>query len=151
MIIENVGEGHDVVFANTDFRLRKGSEIEELRANRISGQKLTGNEFDNIIVGSNGKDTLEGGAAATVDGRLTMTSMLFVTRLRRWSKNGGGDRVNAFVSYSLTANVEDLFLHGSAANGFGNLLDNRIYGDTSPTLSRAVTATMKSTAAPETI
>ena len=132
VIIENVGEGHDVVLANSDFKLRKGSEIEELRANRIAGQKLTGNEFDNVIVGSNGADTLEGGGGSDflmggINDDFYVVRDTFAQVFE--DRNGGVDRVNAHVSYVLTANVEDLFLRGSAANGFGNLLDNRIYGD----------------------
>ena len=44
--------------------------------------------------------------------------------------NEGTDRVNAMVSYTLGANIEDLYLLGSnSINGTGNGFDNDIWGN----------------------
>ena len=49
-----------------------------------------------------------------------------------WSSEAAGagtDRVNAYVSDTLGANVENLYLYGTATNGTGNDLDNVIEGN----------------------
>ncbi len=43
----------------------------------------------------------------------------------------GTDTVSASASYTLSANVENLILTGTAANGTGNALDNNITGNAS--------------------
>ena len=41
----------------------------------------------------------------------------------------GNDRVNSFIDYTLTDNVDNLALFGSALNGTGNSLRNTIIGN----------------------
>jgi len=137
VILEEVGEGHDVVFANIDFELQAGSEIEELRANRVQGSRLTGNEFDNIIVGSNGMDTLEGGGGRDLlmggqnsDTYVVRDLVVQVIETHIGSIGGFQDRVDAYISYTLTNYVEALYLFGTATDGFGNGENNVIYGNT---------------------
>jgi Ca2+-binding RTX toxin-like protein len=51
------------VWASVNYSLSAGSEIEFLRAAQgANGLALTGNEFNNTIVGSAGNDILDGGA-----------------------------------------------------------------------------------------
>jgi len=45
------------------------------------------------------------------------------------ASGAGTDRVNAYIDYILCANVENLYLYGTAAKGTGNSLDNLIYGN----------------------
>jgi len=62
-VTELAGQGYDTVFAAADFALAEGSEVEVLRADAGStGLTLTGNEFDNGLVGGGGDDTLNGDA-----------------------------------------------------------------------------------------
>jgi hypothetical protein len=62
VVVENAGEGTDVVYASVDYALTSGSAIEQLRANAGStGLHLTGNELANTIVGGAGNDVLSGG------------------------------------------------------------------------------------------
>jgi Ca2+-binding RTX toxin-like protein len=42
--------------------------------------------------------------------------------------NAGTDRINVYVNYTLSANVENLYLYGTAITGYGNALDNTIIG-----------------------
>jgi hypothetical protein len=62
VVVENAGEGTDVVYASVDYALSSGSAVEQLRANAGStGLHLTGNELANTIVGGAGNDVLSGG------------------------------------------------------------------------------------------
>jgi hypothetical protein len=47
------------------------------------------------------------------------------------SSNAGSDSVYATLNYTLTANVENLILTGTAANGTGNTLNNLLTGNAS--------------------
>lgn len=62
IVFEEVGEGTDTVYARTDYELTAGYEVETLRALGLSGVSLTGNEFDNTLVGAAASDALDGGA-----------------------------------------------------------------------------------------
>jgi Ca2+-binding RTX toxin-like protein len=62
VVNEAAGQGTDTVFASVNYSLSAGQEIEFLRANAgATGLSLTGNEFDNRLVGGAGNDTLDGG------------------------------------------------------------------------------------------
>ena len=61
-MFEAVGGGTDTVFASVNYALQAGQEVESLRANAgATGLILTGNEFNNLLVGLTGNDTLNGG------------------------------------------------------------------------------------------
>ena len=63
IVTEAAGGGTDTIYANVNYTLRAGSQIEFLRANAgATGLSLTGNEFNNTIVGGAGNDILSGGA-----------------------------------------------------------------------------------------
>ncbi|HEX3860808.1 MAG TPA: cadherin domain-containing protein [Stellaceae bacterium] len=65
VVIEAPGGGTDRVLASVSYTLQAGQEIEVLAANAgaigATGLVLTGNEFNNLIVGGAGNDTLDGG------------------------------------------------------------------------------------------
>jgi Ca2+-binding RTX toxin-like protein len=82
-VVENVGEGYDIVKAFRSFTLEAGMEIEELILTALSvltpvdgtgnefANKITGNEFGNKLSGAAGDDTLIGGTGSgndTLDG-----------------------------------------------------------------------------------
>jgi len=60
--IEATGAGTDAVFASVNFTLEVGQEIESLFGLGTTGLMLTGNEFDNLLLGTVGDDVLDGGA-----------------------------------------------------------------------------------------
>ncbi|HEX6072520.1 MAG TPA: hypothetical protein VFY95_05890, partial [Sphingomicrobium sp.] len=70
LVIEGAGGvGQDVVKASASYALAAGSEIEVLRTTNDHGKaaiNLTGNEFDQAIIGNNGANVLEGKGGADV-------------------------------------------------------------------------------------
>src|SRR3990170_2341072 len=72
-VIEGVGGfGDDVVKASVNYALSQGSEIEVLRTTNDKGKtaiNLTGNEFDQAVVGNAGANILEGKAGAAPPAR----------------------------------------------------------------------------------
>jgi len=60
--IEATGGGTDTVFASVNYTLEAGQEVELLRGVGQAGLMLTGNEFDNRLLGTVGDDVLDGGA-----------------------------------------------------------------------------------------
>ncbi|WP_445636238.1 Calcium-binding protein [Nostoc sp. DSM 114161] len=110
------------------------------RDNLINGNggnnSLSGLGGNDTIFGGNGNDTVNGGAGADildggdnddlyiVDNIFDVASELFGDAL------GGVDTVQASVSYTLSDNLENLTLTGSAAiNGTGNFRGNVIVGN----------------------
>jgi hypothetical protein len=91
-----------------------------------NGNLIIGNNGNNILNGSTGIDTLVGGLGNdtyTVDnlGDVVTETSSIATEI---------DTVNASVSYTLGANLENLTLTGSAAiNGTGNAQNNILQGN----------------------
>lgn len=85
---------------------------------------LTGNAQNNVLDGGIGADTLVGGLGndsyvVDISGDIVIEKF-----------NGGIDKVNSSVTYTLPGNVENLTLIGtSAINGTGNALANIITGN----------------------
>jgi Ca2+-binding RTX toxin-like protein len=61
LIMETKGEGTDTVFAFADYTLAVGSAVEVLRSSAATAVTLTGNEFNNSIIGGAANYTLFGG------------------------------------------------------------------------------------------
>jgi len=76
-VAETVGEGTDTVYTKINFTISSGNSIQILKANAGStGLALTGNEFDNTIIGLTGNDTLNGGLGGDLlDGGLGNDSL----------------------------------------------------------------------------
>ncbi len=143
VVVEHPGQGRDRVFTTVDFTLMPGVEIEILRANAgASGLLLTGNEFNNTIIGGAGNDTLLGG-----NGNDTLRAGAGADRMEGGAGNDtyqvdnpgdvvvelpgeGTDTVHTTLSnYTLGENVERLKFTGSGDfTGTGNELDNLITG-----------------------
>jgi cyclophilin family peptidyl-prolyl cis-trans isomerase len=98
-----------------------------------AANKLTGTTAANTMYGLGGNDTLDGGTGADsmVGGSGNDTYVVQDAGDKVVEAAGGGtDRVNASVSFTLPANVEQLTLTGTAAiNGTGNTLSNTISGN----------------------
>ena len=133
-MIEIAGEGKDTVYASADYKLAAGQEIEVLSLQGIAALSGTGNEFANIIIGNQGDNTLDGGK-----GNDTLTggkgSDIYVVdsagdKVTESAGQGTSDTVFSFLaSYTLGANVENLFLVTPGLNGTGNAANNLLEGN----------------------
>jgi serralysin len=102
---------------------------------------IIGNGVDNVLLGNAGNDMIEGRLGNdTINGGVGADSMLggagndfyFVDNIGDSVVELGGegtDTVSSSISYTLTDNVDNLILTGSATDGTGNALDNLITGD----------------------
>ena len=140
LVIENAGEGSDLVRASVNYTL--AANVEKLTLTGSAAIDGIGNELDNILTGNatnnllsggDGNDTLSGGAGAdtliggTGDDSYTVDN---IGDQVIESIGEGTDLVRASVSYTLATNVEKLTLTGSAAiDGIGNELDNTLIGN----------------------
>jgi Ca2+-binding RTX toxin-like protein len=86
---------------------------------------LSGNSGANVLDGRAGADTMAGGAG---DDRYIVDNADDVVTE---GLNAGRDTVVSSINYTLGANLEDLVLTGTATDGFGNGLANRIEGNAS--------------------
>ncbi|WP_139026354.1 calcium-binding protein [Methyloversatilis universalis] len=141
------GSGVDLVRARLDYVL--GANVENLTLEGAAlrgegnelGNVLTGNGLDNALYGRDGNDVLSGGAGNDLlDGGVGIDSMsggegddtYVVDNVRdvvSEGLNAGIDTVRSSINYALGANVENLELTGTALNGTGNALANRITGN----------------------
>jgi len=141
VVVESEGEGTDTVRSSINYTLDPTLENLTLTgsANRIG----TGNALDNILTGNTGintlyglagNDLLDGGAGAdTLVGGIGDDTYIVDNAGDIVTENvsEGADSVQANVTYTLAANVENLVLResGGAINGTGNGLDNIITGN----------------------
>uniref|UniRef100_UPI0025FD5A08 M10 family metallopeptidase C-terminal domain-containing protein n=1 Tax=Brevundimonas sp. TaxID=1871086 RepID=UPI0025FD5A08 len=156
-IIELVGEGIDTVRSWLNRTLTAGLENLELLGTAVNG---FGNELDNVIVGSDmdnflygragndiirgglGDDTLQGDDGDDLlDGGAGADKMLGGAGNDTYivahpgdsvfeSADQGYDTVQAYMTFTMTANIEALVLMGSGQHaGYGNSLANAITGN----------------------
>ncbi|MDI1226484.1 MAG: calcium-binding protein [bacterium] len=139
-VVEAFGEGVDLVEASVSFTL--SADVNNLTLTGITALSGTGNALDNSLtgngganrlVGLGGNDTLDGGFGADqMTGGLGDDIYIVDNKIDRVTElaGEGTDEVYAFVSHTLSANVENLFLSGfSVITGTGNALDNTITGN----------------------
>jgi Ca2+-binding RTX toxin-like protein len=130
-VTEAAASGNDTVRASAIFTLGANIEVLELTGEAdLNGtgnalaNLLRGNAGSNQLNGSTGADTMEGGEGD--DTYIVDNTGDTVTELA----DGGYDRVQAGVSFTLGAEVEVLQLTGTGAfRGTGNNLDNEIAGN----------------------
>lgn len=141
-IVELRNEGNDTVIVQRNASLSEWQYVENIAlaegfgatgANGNDGaNRLTGNSADNFLNGNGGNDTMDGGVGADTMLGGAGRDVLLVDNAGDQvieSLGEGRDRVIASISYALTANVEELELTGTAVNGTGNILANRIIGN----------------------
>ena len=140
IVVENSNEGIDIVQSTVTYTL--GNNIENLFLTDTANINGSGNELDNVIYGNSGmniltggagNDTLNGGAGDTLLGGLGNdiyavgdSSVVIIE-----TANEGIDLVQSTISYTLSANIENLTLNYTAINGTGNELDNLLIGNSS--------------------
>ena len=138
-IVEAVGGGTDTLITSLDVVLQ--DNVENLILTGAAGRVGTGNGAANSIVGTAFADTLDGaGGADTLAGGAGDDTYRVDTSLDIVVEQSGGgtDTVLATANYTLSANVENLTLQGTASSGTGNSEDNTIIaGSVAATLNGA--------------
>jgi Ca2+-binding RTX toxin-like protein len=142
IVVEAANAGdNDRVQSSVSYTLTANVErLELLTNNALSG---TGNTLNNTLIGNNAFNTLTGASGNDVlDGRGGGDNMIGGTGNDSYivdnaadfafeQFNQGIDLVTSSVSFTLGADVENLTLTGTAANGTGNILANVIIGNNS--------------------
>ena len=138
-VTENAAEGTDTIQSSVSYTL--GANVENLTLTGSSNLNGTGNTLNNVLTGNSGantltgdagNDTLDGGAGADGLAGGTGDDVYFVDSGDAITENvgEGTDTVRSSISYTLSANVENLILTGSdAADGTGNGQDNTLTGN----------------------
>jgi Ca2+-binding RTX toxin-like protein len=147
VVFEAVGAGTDRVNAYVSDTLDANVENLYLYGTAINGY---GNALDNVIAGNSnvnylygnaGNDSLYGYAGNDILNGAAGNDKMYggadndtyyidsAGDVVLEAVGAGTDRVNAYVSDTLDANVENLYLYGTATNGYGNALDNVIAGN----------------------
>jgi len=141
VVIENANEGWlDTVESSISYAL--GANVENLTLTGSAAINGTGNELGNYLVGNSAGNVLTGGAGndflvgdagadTMIGGSDNDTYVIDNTGdVIIENANEGVDSVNSSVSYTLSANVENLTLTGSEAlTGTGNELNNYLTGN----------------------
>ncbi|WP_022685541.1 M10 family metallopeptidase C-terminal domain-containing protein [Sphingomonas phyllosphaerae] len=97
----------------------------------LGNDTLTGGAARDNLSGGGGDDRIDGGAGMDVMTGGAGDDLYVVDAngdLVVEAANGGTDTVRSGTDYTLTANVENLYLIGAARTGTGNTLDNGLYG-----------------------
>jgi Ca2+-binding RTX toxin-like protein len=132
VVTENAGEGTDIVHSSLTRTL--GSNVEKLTLTGSANINGTGNALDNVLVGNIGDNTLNGGAGSdSMQGSAGNDTYVVddAGDLILEAAGEGTDVVQSSVTTTLSADVENLTLTGSAnINGAGNGLDNVVLGNT---------------------
>jgi Ca2+-binding RTX toxin-like protein len=128
VVIENLNEGNDTVYASVDYRLGANLEYLVLQGSAVQGY---GNALSNVISGTSADNLLDGGAAIDAMYGGDGNDAYFVDNINDVvieNLNEGNDTVYASIDYRLGANVENLVLQGGAIQGYGNGLANALSG-----------------------
>ncbi len=133
LITELDGEGLDLVQASVSYTL--SDFVEDGQALGTAAINLTGNDEANTLTGNNAANILDGKAGAdTLIGGLGNDTYIVDNVgdvvVETSALLNEIDTVQASISYTLGANVENLTLTGSdSLDGTGNALNNRITGN----------------------
>ncbi|MFV5383642.1 VCBS domain-containing protein [Acinetobacter junii] len=139
-IIENIGEGTDLVYSALTFTLT--NHVENLTLIGRDHNSGFGNNLNNIIIGNDGLNTLSGlDGDDILDGGLGSDTLFggigndiyYVDQLEDYvfeNVSEGIDTVYSSLTYITSNNVENIVLMGDAAiNATGNELNNTLTGN----------------------
>ena len=131
VVIANYSSGVNTVQSSITYSLP--GNVQRLVLTGTAAINGTGNDLNNLITGNSADNVLDGGVGSdTLTGGLG-NDAYYVDNVGDFISEGvnqGTDTVNASVTYTLQANVENLNLTGMAnINGTGNLLANVISGN----------------------
>ena len=131
VLVENASAGTDTVVAGFTYTL--ATNFENLTLSGTAAINGTGNSAVSLITGNSANNTLSGGTGAdTLVGKAGNDSYVVdsTADVVTESLNEGTDSVSSSVTYTLSANVENLTLTGSSAiNGTGNTSSNVLTGN----------------------
>jgi Ca2+-binding RTX toxin-like protein len=131
VIVENASEGTDLVQSSLSYSL--GANLEKLTLVGTSAINATGNALNNTLTGNAGDNVLDGGAGndTLIGGAGNDTYVVDSTSdVVTEAASAGTDFVQSSVTYTLSANVENLTLTGTGdVNANGNTLVNVLAGN----------------------
>ncbi len=131
VVTENLDEGTDLIQSSVSYTL--AANVEKITLTGTGAINATGNALNNTLGGNSGNNILNGGIGAdTMVGGLGNDTYLVdnAADIVTEGLNAGTDLVQSSVSYTLTANIEDLTLAGNASiNATGNTLNNTLTGN----------------------
>jgi Ca2+-binding RTX toxin-like protein/predicted glycoside hydrolase/deacetylase ChbG (UPF0249 family) len=131
VVTENPNEGTDTVQTSVSYTL--STNVENLQLTGTAAINGTGNALNNVLTGNAANNILNGGAGldTLIGGAGNDTYVVDnVGDVVTENLNEGTDTVQTSVSYTLSTNVENLQLTGTAAiNGTGNALNNALTGN----------------------
>jgi Ca2+-binding RTX toxin-like protein len=135
VVTEITGEGTDTVQSSVT-EILDDVDVENLTLTGTNSINGTGNTQNNIIVGNSAANTLDGlGGNDSMSGAAgndiyVVDAAGDVVDESTNAKGAGTDTVQSSVTETLDAQVENLILTATAANGTGNDLANTITGNT---------------------
>ncbi|WP_375457732.1 beta strand repeat-containing protein [uncultured Enterovirga sp.] len=128
-VVEGLGAGVDQVYASVDYGLTANVENLFLLGSAAIGIGNASDNYitaalegsvDNVLIGGGGNDQMVGGLGNDLYEVMQAGDTVIE------AVGEGADQIYAYVDHTLSANVENLFLVGSATSGTGNGLDNYI-------------------------
>ncbi|WP_298309265.1 tandem-95 repeat protein, partial [uncultured Erythrobacter sp.] len=125
-------EGNDTIDGLAGDDILTGGAGDDIIDGSAGEDELFGNEGQDTLRGGVGDDLLDGGAGDdTLEGGLGDDTYVVDSASDTITEaaDAGIDRVEAAIDYTLSENIEELTLTGSAISGTGNAGDNRIEGN----------------------
>ena len=122
--------GEDVIYGGDGADVIYGGDGNDTLQGGNNGDSLYGQAGKDYLQGGDGNDYLNGGADADIMRGGDGNDVYFVDHkgdevIEYGNLNGGIDTVRTVIDYTLTDNVENLFLQGMQdLNGTGNSLNN---------------------------
>jgi len=131
LVIESAGAGTDVAQASVSYTLT--SNVENVTLTGVAATDATGNTLANVLTGNAGDNVLDGGTGIdTMVGGMGNDTYVADSAgdVITEAASAGTDTVQTVLSWTLSANVENLVLTGSGSvDGTGNTLANSITGN----------------------